>query len=323
MPEPDDPIETAADDSRDLYEVATWEQRSALDGVAAGLARLVGLVVRLLVVVAALGVLLSQALIAGLALENPIVAAFTLLSVLPALALVVYVWYVDPTAGEKLGPLVATFLLAIVLASFAAVTNSLLRPLATAVPVVGFALYFYLVVAPVEEFVKWLAIRLWAYESDRFDAVIDGAVYGAIAGLGFATIENALYIGQQYLAAVEAGQGVLGRTAGTAALRTLAGPGHVVYSGIAGYYLGLAKFNRERFAPIAIKGLLLAALIHGSYNTLVTVLSSLTGFGLLEFLAFVIVFNVVFGYYLYRKLARYRAVYREISPRRGDPVRDA
>ncbi len=317
MSGPDDPIKKAADDSWDLYEVAAWEMRTRFDRLAVALARLVGVAVRLLVIVAALGLLISQVVLAGIAtLERPIVAGFTLLSVLPALALVFYVWFADPTAKEKLGPLVATFLLAVLLAGFAAVTNGLLRPLATAVPVIGFALYFYLVVAPVEEFVKWLAIRLWAYESARFDAVIDGAVYGAIAGLGFATIENALYIGQQYLAAVEAGAGVLGRTAGTAVLRTLAGPGHVIYSGIAGYYLGLAKFNREQFAPVALKGLLIATLIHGTYNSLITLLSSLPGFGLLAFFAFVIVFNSLFGYFLYRKLAHYRMVYRDVSPPR-------
>lgn len=45
-----------------------------------------------------------------------------------------------------------------------------------------------------EESVKLLAVRLYAYNDARFAAVIDGAVCGAIAGLGFATIENGIHI---------------------------------------------------------------------------------------------------------------------------------
>lgn len=41
---------------------------------------------------------------------------------------------------------------------------------------------------------KLLAVRLYAYNDARFAAVIDGAVYGTIAGLGFATIENGIHI---------------------------------------------------------------------------------------------------------------------------------
>lgn len=43
-----------------------------------------------------------------------------------------------------------------------------------------------------EESVRLLAVRLYAYNDARFAAVIDGAVCGAIAGLGFATIENGI-----------------------------------------------------------------------------------------------------------------------------------
>jgi RsiW-degrading membrane proteinase PrsW (M82 family) len=312
----EDPVQRRTADSEDLYEVATWERRSALDAAASAIYRGIVLVLRLVVVLVAAAVLVALLGLAGFAsINDPVFGVFVFLSIVPALVLVAYVWHLDPTTKEKVGPMVATFLLGILLASFAAVGNSLLQPFFQAIPVVGTIVFFYLVVAPIEETVKLLAVRLWAYEHAGFDAVVDGAVYGAIAGLGFATIENVLYIGRQYLAAEAAGAGVIGRSVGTTVLRSLAGPGHVIYSAIAGYYLGLAKFNPRDAGPLVVKGLVIAALIHGTYNTLVGIVPALFDPALLAFLGFVIVYDGIFFYFLYRKLRRYRSVYESVGGR--------
>ena len=51
-----------------------------------------------------------------------------------------------------------------------------------------------LVVGPVEEISKFLAVRLKAYRSLYFDEPIDGLVYAAAASLGFASLENLFYV---------------------------------------------------------------------------------------------------------------------------------
>jgi RsiW-degrading membrane proteinase PrsW (M82 family) len=100
-----------------------------------------------------------------------------------------------------------------------------------------------------------------------------------------------------------------------ATVRALAGPGHVIWSAIAGYYLGLARFNRHYAGPIILKGLLLAIVFHAVYNVLVTeVLSVVTAATDIApvalFFSFAIGYNgVLFGFLLY-KLSRYRAVHR-------------
>ena len=176
------------------------------------------------------------------------------------------------------------------------------------------AVFFFVVVGPVEESVKLLAVRLYAYRDDRFDAVIDGAVYGAAAGLGFATIENALYIVQN-TGSVSGTYQAITAGSGIAAVRALAGPGHVIYSAFAGYYLGLAKFNPEDAGPIVLKGLLIATVIHATYNTLAgpvtVVISSLYGISqFVAFVGFVVVFDGLFILVLLKKLHAYRAAYR-------------
>ncbi len=322
MERPRDPVERADGDGRDLYDVSTWEPRSVVDRLSYATAEAISYGFQSFVVLLALGItiaLLAQP--AVLVIEEPWLAVFFGLSVVPAGLLAGFIWYSDITEGEPLGYLVATFLLAILFATFAAVINTLTGPVLQAIPVVGAVLFFYLIVGPVEEAVKLLAVRVFAYRTDEFDAVIVGAVYGAVAGLGFAAIENAVYISGTV---AEAETGLFTAATGIATVRALVGPGHVIYSAIAGYYLGLAKFNPQYAGPLVVKGLLIAAIAHATYNTLVGVVPPFVAdiypvtveFALV---AFVIAYNLLIGAYLYRKIARYRRTYRTVRDDTGTP----
>jgi len=304
-----DPVQARDDGSLDLYDIADWEPRGALDRFAVALHAGLLVAFRALLIGLAVSILLAQVVLGGLgALADPVIGGLAVSSALPALALAAYIWYVDVTTREPLSLVVGTFLLGVLTAGFAGVLNV---EFGTVFDTLGLGLvpFYFLVVGPVEEGVKLLAVRLHAYRSDRFDAVVDGAVYGAVAGLGFATIENAYYIVSN-----------IGQVPGGAitSVRALAGPGHVIYSAFAGYYLGLAKFNPDRAGPIVVKGLLIAAFIHATYNTLVGpvpgVAAAVTGSSqLLMFFTFVILYDGLFGYILYRKLKRYRKTYRDVG----------
>jgi len=184
-----DPVEARADASRDLYDISTWEPRTRLDRFAAMVYGGTVAVTRAVFVLLALLIVLAQFLLGGIGAtlaDQPAAVWLVALSVIPAFALVWYVYRADVTGGEPLELLVGTFVLGVLFAGFAAVINSFLQPALRVIPVVGMVLFFYLVVGPVEETVKWLAVRLLPYRNDSFDAVVDGAVYGAAAGLGFA-----------------------------------------------------------------------------------------------------------------------------------------
>ncbi len=315
-----DPVERAANRSMDLYDIATWEERTSLDGLSVAVYRLIVTLSRVLVVLLALGILVA---IGGLTIfTNPQVGILTALSVIPAFGLVAYVWYSDVTSSEPLFLLVATFLLGVLMANFAAVINTVMQQFLVGLlgSLIGSIVLYYLIVGPTEETVKMLAVRLYAYRSESFDAVIDGVVYGAVAGLGFATIENSLYIARslQQSGSTSLGLGIIGAGGGIAAVRALAGPGHVIYSGFAGYYLGLAKFNRENAGPIVVKGIIIAAFIHATYDTTVgvgsTVIAGITGLpDLYAFLAYVIIYDSFFAFLLFRKIRRYRRAYRDVD----------
>lgn len=320
MPERD-PLERLANQSRDLYDVATWEPRTALDRLANKLYTWGIVSVRWVTVLIALLItaMILYASFRDLQTESvPVIGMLTVLSALPALALVAYVYVTDVTASEPIDLIAVTFVLSVLLSGLAGLIESPFSAI-LAGPI-GTIVMYYLVVGPVEEFVKLCSVWVFAYRQPSFSAVIDGAVYGAVAGLGFATIENALYIGVDFariptdtvLQTVTAGSDVT-------ATRALAGPGHVIYSAFSGYYLGLARFNPDDAGPIVVKGLLIAAFIHATYNTLSGLFVGIVAATfpsvptLIPFFGFVLVYLGFFGYLLYRKLDRYRRLYTTLT----------
>ncbi len=154
-----DPVE-AADDERDLYGISSWERRSLLDSASVAVYRLAVRTGQILSVLLAVLIFIS---IGGLSVvRDPSIGVLTVLSALPALALAGYVWYSDVTANEPLSLLAATFILGVLTAGFAAVVNGLFQPVFTTLGGIGMVLFFYLIVGPVEESVKLLAVRLYA-----------------------------------------------------------------------------------------------------------------------------------------------------------------
>jgi protease PrsW len=133
------------------------------------------------------------------------------------------------------------------------------------------------VVAPVvEESLKFLVVYLAIYRHPEFDEPMDGIVYATAAGLGFATIENILYVMDGGIAV-----GIIRAIASV--------PGHVVFSCIWGFALGTAKFRPEKErAKIILTGLLGAMLLHGIFNFSLEVFEV---FGLLLILLVIIPFG--------------------------------
>lgn len=115
--------------------------------------------------------------------------------------------------------------------------------------------YYFITIALVEESMKFLAVRVKAYRSREFNEVMDGIVYSCAAALGFATVENILYVTQKGFEV-----GVL--------RAVLSVPGHALDSSIFGFFLGLAKFRERGRSGLALSGLTLATILHGVWDSL-------------------------------------------------------
>ena len=118
---------------------------------------------------------------------------------------------------------------------------------------ITFATGMLLVVGPVEEICKFSVIRLVPYRSLYFDEPIDGLVYGAAASLGFASLENLVYV-------LNYGPEVMLLRA---PLSTLA---HLTFGSIWGYALGQHHSSGGKRIGIVIGGLALAAAVHALFN---------------------------------------------------------
>jgi RsiW-degrading membrane proteinase PrsW (M82 family) len=105
-----------------------------------------------------------------------------------------------------------------------------------------------------EESFKFLVLWFWARKQPAFDEPMDGIIYGATASLGFAALENILYVGSHGFA--------------TAALRAAtAMPAHCLTGVIMGAYAGRAVFGPpEKRAGTAALGFFFAVLLHGAYD---------------------------------------------------------
>jgi RsiW-degrading membrane proteinase PrsW (M82 family) len=117
----------------------------------------------------------------------------------------------------------------------------------------------FLVTAPLEEAMKMLAFVVGIAWHRELDEPLDGIIYGSAAGLGFATVENMLFISQESAAVAQLE--VLGIRAFTATLV------HVSCSATIGFCLGLLRFtSRGVGVALAVVGFLVAVILHGLYD---------------------------------------------------------
>ena len=94
-------------------------------------------------------------------------------------------------------------------------------------------LNIFLGVALVEEFSKWVFVYVLSFDEKNFDQFYDMIVYAAFVALGFACIENILYVFENglFVALIRA---------------LLAVPGHACDGVFMGYYLSFAKMSSVR-----------------------------------------------------------------------------
>lgn len=109
-----------------------------------------------------------------------------------------------------------------------------------------------------EEFFKWFFLLFAAYRHSDFDHHYDGIIYGVSISLGFATIENIIYL---FANGIE-----------IAVLRAIFPvSSHALFGIIMGYYLGKAKFSTTHQKLCLFLSLLIPFSLHSIYDYIITV----------------------------------------------------
>ena len=179
------------------------------------------------------------------------------LAIAPGLAICLFIFHRDAYNREPKRNLLFSFFLG----ACSIITAVIIEGLFKEIPpktISGTAISAFLVVALTEELGKFLVLRYYAYTRKSFDEPLDGIVYGVMISMGFATLENILYVSKY------AG---LGQGYQIAFLRMFtAVPAHATFGVLMGYYVGKAKFDAVNNTRLLLAGLFWAVLFHGAYD---------------------------------------------------------
>ena len=119
----------------------------------------------------------------------------------------------------------------------------------------------FLVAGFSEELFKFLVLHLYCARKRDFDEPMDAVVYSVVASLGFACLENVLYVMNGGMLA--------------AALRAVtAVPAHASLGVLMGYYYAKQRFGPAGRARLWSKALWVPVLVHGLYDVSPMILSS-------------------------------------------------
>ena len=120
----------------------------------------------------------------------------------------------------------------------------------------------FFVAAIPEEFAKFIILYWIIWKSKFFDEHYDGIIYAVFVSLGFALVENIMYVSEIRIAFWRA---------------ILAVPGHGLFAVAMGYFMSLAKFYKQtNVQKYLVLSLVVPMGLHGTYDFLLMYVSSLT-----------------------------------------------
>ncbi|WP_452233139.1 PrsW family intramembrane metalloprotease [Lacinutrix sp. MEBiC02595] len=181
-----------------------------------------------------------------------------LLAIAPVFLIILYIYYKDKYDKEPKRLLFFSFLLGAVVSIIVTTILYIISDYTIPIEIVGnksvlqLFIKAFFIVALIEEFSKYIIVRYFAQPNKAFNEQFDGIVYAVMVSMGFAATENIMYVLQGGMQ--------------TALLRAFtAVPAHATFAVIMGFFMGKAKFSKNR-RRLNLLGLILAVLFHGTYD---------------------------------------------------------
>lgn len=187
-----------------------------------------------------------------------------ILSLLPVFLIGTFIYYKDKEKEPKrlliglfasgIGSLIITLILTIILS----IIFPILGEDMTNLNLLELIFNVFIGVALIEEFSKWIFTYAIGYNNKEYDHVYDMIVYAVFVSLGFAALENIMYV-------FEGGISV-------GILRALSAvPGHACYGVFMGYFLSLSKLaekneNKKLSNKNKILSIIVPTILHGIYD---------------------------------------------------------
>lgn len=184
------------------------------------------------------------------------------IAVIPALIILWFIYYKDPVEKEPVKLLGSLFgfgaLSAILAVIFELIADQGLGAMMSTNSLIYLFLENFIGVALIEELCKYFFLYKRAWKNPEFNYLFDGIVYAVFVSLGFAVLENLLYV---FEFGFETG---IGR-----AFTSL--PGHTVFAVFMGYFFAHAKIESIKGNESEARKNLTLAIVaptvaHGSYD---------------------------------------------------------
>lgn len=213
-------------------------------------------------------------------MENYIIL---LTALLPIVILIYYIYHKDKKSPEPTGQLVKAFLFGVLSVPFSFCMSIPLRQIgaypAEATTISESISTAFFGAAIPEEIAKLFMLWLFLRKNRYFDEKMDGIVYAVCVSLGFAALENIMYLFSNVETFLSVG----------IARAIFAVPGHFCFGILMGYYYSFAKFYPK--APEKNKVLILVApiIVHGLYDSILFIINvtpAISGVLLIVFLVF-------------------------------------
>ena len=114
----------------------------------------------------------------------------------------------------------------------------------------------FIVAAFTEEFFKFITLYFLIWNEKNFNEPFDGIVYAVMISLGFAMIENILYVINPNTGGIY--------TAITRAIFSV--PGHGFFGVTMGYFFALAKYEPNKKLKYILYSFIIPIILHGLFN---------------------------------------------------------
>ena len=175
-------------------------------------------------------------------------------SLAPVLIILFYIYFRDKYEKEPLGLLLASLLSGALIVIPVIFLEQVVSALNPSVTKLGDAAYnAFAVAALVEEGFKFLALFLLVWSNRNFNEKFDGIVYAVFISLGFAAVENIMYVSRGGM-----------EVAMTRAITAV--PAHALFGIRMGYFFGIARMYPELRKQYLWLAFFYPFLLHGFYD---------------------------------------------------------
>ena len=161
--------------------------------------------------------------------------------------------------------------------------------------------YWFLIIAFSEEFFKFLVIRLKVINSPHLDEPLDVMLYMVVAALGFAAVENILYLFPP-MGPMPFDQ-LVWKTAFILVIRFVGATFlHTLCSAVIGYSLAISFCEVKMKRTTIAAGIIMAVLLHGIYDFSIMTLDGYAKFAIPIIVIITLAFLVFSGFEKLKKM---------------------